>query len=127
MISCRLTSRNQRPSNPKSPSQPQPAARPCRRTGSRVAFSVGSINRETRMKRAQETNRRRASRGGRRAFLKQIVAGIAVGASGFPAIAQDRPEPIAAAAGNDQTSLAETLARYAAGLKYQDLPDDVVR
>jgi 2-methylcitrate dehydratase len=79
------------------------------------------------MKRAQETNRRRASRGGRRAFLKQIVAGIAVGASGFPAIAQDRPEPIAAAAGNDQTSLAETLARYAAGLKYQDLPDDVVR
>jgi 2-methylcitrate dehydratase len=79
------------------------------------------------MKRAQETNRRRASRGGRRAFLKQIVAGIAVGASGFPAIAQDRPEPVAAAAGNDQTSLAETLARYAAGLKYQDLPDDVVR
>ena len=60
-------------------------------------------------------------------FLKQIVAGVAVGASGFPAIAQDRPEPVAAAAGNNQTPLAETLARYAAGLKYEDLPDDVVR
>jgi 2-methylcitrate dehydratase len=79
------------------------------------------------MKRAQETNRRRASLEGRRTFLKQIVAGVAVGASGFPAIAQDRPEPVATATGNNQTPLAETLARYAAGLKYEDLPDDVVR
>jgi 2-methylcitrate dehydratase len=79
------------------------------------------------MKRAQETNRRRASLEGRRTFLKQIVAGAAVGASGFPAIAQNRPEPVAVAAGNNQTPLAETLARYATGLKYDDLPDDVVR
>jgi 2-methylcitrate dehydratase len=79
------------------------------------------------MKRATETGRYGSSRGGRRHFLKQIVAGIAVGASGFPAIAQDRPEPVARAAGNNQTSFAETLARYAAGLKYEDLPDDIVR
>ena len=47
--------------------------------------------------------------------------------SGFPAIAHDRPEPVAGSAGNAQAPLAETLARYAAGLKYEDLPDDIVR
>ena len=78
------------------------------------------------MKRATETDRRRLPQGGRRHFLKQIVAGVAVGASGFPAIAQEKREPVTAP-GNIQTSLAETLARYAAGLKYEDLPDDVVR
>ena len=79
------------------------------------------------MKRATETDRRSSPQGGRRHFLGQIVAGVAAGVSGFPAIAQDRPEPVARAAGNTQTPLAETLARYAAGLKYEDLPDDIVR
>ena len=79
------------------------------------------------MKRATETDRRSSPQGGRRHFLRQIVAGVAAGVSGFPAIAQDRPEPVARAAGNTQTPLAETLARYAAGLKYEDLPDDIVR
>ncbi len=79
------------------------------------------------MKRATETDRRSSPQGGRRHFLRQIVAGVAAGVSGFPAIAQDRPEPVAGAAGNTQTPLAETLARYAAGLKYEDLPDDIVR
>jgi 2-methylcitrate dehydratase len=65
------------------------------------------------------------SQPGRRRFLKQVAAGVAFGASGLPAIAQDKAEPSAAAGG--QGVLAETLARYAAGLKYEDLPEDVVR
>jgi len=61
----------------------------------------------------------------RRQFL-HLAAGVA-GAAAFPVIAQDKAERPSSAAGSGQTSLAETLARYAATLKYEDLPEDVVR
>ncbi len=61
----------------------------------------------------------------RRQFL-HLAAGVA-GAAAFPVIAQDRAERPSSAAGSGQTSLAETLARYAATLKYENLPEDVVR
>ena len=55
----------------------------------------------------------------RRGFLKTVAAaGVAAGAPAWPAIAQEK-------AGGQV--LAETLARYAANLKYEDLPEDVVR
>ncbi len=58
----------------------------------------------------------------RRGFLKTIAAaGLAAGAPVSPAIAQDKLER-----GSGQV-LAETLARYAANLRYEDLPEDVVR
>jgi 2-methylcitrate dehydratase len=58
----------------------------------------------------------------RRGFLKTIAAaGLAAGAPISPAIAQDKMER-----GGGQV-LAETLARYAANLRYEDLPEDVVR
>src|SRR5882757_944693 len=78
------------------------------------------------MKSADDTSRRISPQSGRRRFLKQL-AGLAVGAQAFPAIAEEKAERPAAAAAGDQVTLAETLARYAAGLKYEDLPDDVVR
>ena len=77
------------------------------------------------MKPAEDTIRRISPQSGRRRFLKQLAAGIAVGAQAFPAVAEEKAERAAAA--GDQVTLAETLARYAAGLKYEDLPDDVVR
>jgi 2-methylcitrate dehydratase len=79
------------------------------------------------MKPAEDTIRRISPQSGRRRFLKQLAAGLTLGAQVFPAIAEDKPERPAAAAAGDQVTLAETLARYAAGLKYEDLPDDVVR
>jgi 2-methylcitrate dehydratase len=55
----------------------------------------------------------------RRHFLKQVAAaGLAAGAPIVPALAQT---------GQGQVSLAETLARFAAGLRYEDLPEDVIR
>jgi MmgE/PrpD N-terminal domain len=55
----------------------------------------------------------------RRHFLKGIVAtGFTTGLPAFPVIAQNEGGP---------PMLAETLARYAAGLKYEDIPEDVVR
>src|SRR6201995_4063495 len=55
----------------------------------------------------------------RRQFLKGIAAtGFAAGLPACPAIAQDKSGP---------PILAETLAHYAAGLKYEDIPEDVVR
>jgi 2-methylcitrate dehydratase len=59
----------------------------------------------------------------RRGFLK-IVAGIAVGAPAFSVAAQEQTPSVSA---SGQAPLAETLARYAANLKYEDLPDDVVQ
>jgi 2-methylcitrate dehydratase len=57
----------------------------------------------------------------RRNFLKTIaVTGLATGLPAFPVTAQEKP------AGN-QPALAETLTRYAANLKYEDIPEDVVR
>ena len=61
----------------------------------------------------------------RQQFL-HLPADVA-GSAAFPAIAQDKAKRPSSAAGSGQTSLAETLARYAATLKYDDLPDDVVR
>lgn len=78
------------------------------------------------MEPAEDTSRRRSPQRGRRRFLKQLAAGLAVGTQVFPAIAEEKADRPAAAA-TDQVTLAETLARYAAGLKYEDLPDDVVR
>jgi 2-methylcitrate dehydratase len=62
----------------------------------------------------------------RRHFLRQVAAaGLMAGAPALPAVAQtERSFPAAA---KDQVSLAETLARYATALKYEDLPEDVIR
>jgi 2-methylcitrate dehydratase len=55
----------------------------------------------------------------RRHFLKQVAAaGLAAGAPTLPAIAQT---------GQSHSSLGETLARYATDLKYEDIPEDVIR
>jgi 2-methylcitrate dehydratase len=60
----------------------------------------------------------------RRGFLKvAAAAGLAAGASTLPVVAQEKgsvPE-------SGQMPLAETLARYAANLRYEDIPEDVVR
>src|SRR5580692_394846 len=78
------------------------------------------------MKPTPDTDRTAAPQQARRRFLKQVAAGLAAGAAPFPAIAQDKDAPSPAAASN-QPALAETLARYAAELKYEDLPEDIVR
>src|SRR5215470_2734662 len=58
----------------------------------------------------------------RRRFLKQAAAtGLVAAAPVLPALAQDK------APAGGQPILAETLARYAANLKYEDIPEDVVR
>ena len=64
--------------------------------------------------------------GARRHFLRQIAAaGLMAGAPALPAMAQTgQTYP---AAGKGQVSLAETLARYATELRYEDLPEDVIR
>jgi 2-methylcitrate dehydratase len=63
---------------------------------------------------------------GRRHFLKQVgAAGLAVGAPALPAMAQTGQGNLTAA--KNQVSLAETLARYATELRYEDLPEDVIR
>lgn len=57
----------------------------------------------------------------RRDVLKtMVVAGASAGMPAFPALAQEKPA-------GSQPALAETLARYAANFKYEDIPDDVVR
>jgi 2-methylcitrate dehydratase len=65
----------------------------------------------------------------RRWFLKQIaISGAVAGAAALPAWAQEEsalPEGPRAPAG--QSTVAETLARYATSLKYDDLPAEVVR
>ena len=65
----------------------------------------------------------------RRRFLKQIaMTGVAVGTTALPARAQEKsPLASAADAPADQPQIAETLARFAASLRYEDLPAEVVR
>ena len=71
----------------------------------------------------------------RRRFLKQMATTGAVAATGavagtmaFPAWAQEPPAPPAmTGAPAGQPPIAETLARYATRLKYEDLPAEVVR
>jgi len=79
------------------------------------------------MNSATDSGRPASPPDGRRRFLKQVVAGLAASASAFPATAQEKTERPSAAAGSGQNSLAEGLAHYAAALKYEDLPEDVVR
>jgi len=62
----------------------------------------------------------------RRDFLKTAaVAGLAAATPAFPAFAQNKtenpPKP------GSQVALAETIANYAAGLKYEDIPEEAVR
>ncbi|MDB5635712.1 MAG: prpD, partial [Bradyrhizobium sp.] len=62
----------------------------------------------------------------RRHFLRQVAAaGLVAGAPALPAMAQTGQGY--STAGRDQVSLGETLARYAAELRYEDLPEDVIR
>src|SRR5580704_14296768 len=64
----------------------------------------------------------------RRHFMKQAAAaGLVARASTFPAIAQDMVGQRSSADASSHVSLGVTLARYAAALKYEDLPDDVIR
>ena len=64
----------------------------------------------------------------RRGFLGQItVAGLVAGTSTLPAMAQKTNGRASATVGSDQLSVGETLARYATGVRYEDLPGDVIR
>jgi 2-methylcitrate dehydratase len=65
----------------------------------------------------------------RRKFLKQAAAaaGAVAGAAALPAIAQEKTGPLPPAGENGQISVAETLARYAISLKYEELPEEIMR
>src|ERR1700732_4134395 len=64
----------------------------------------------------------------RRGFLGRItVAGLVAGTSTLPAMAQQTSGQASSTVGSDQLSVGETLARYATGLRYEDLPEDVIR
>jgi 2-methylcitrate dehydratase len=75
-----------------------------------------------------ETQKRRAPDNARRRFLTTVAAAGAAagGAGGRPAAAQEKVDPKSTLAPG-QTPIAETLAAYAVGLKYEDLPPEVVR
>src|SRR5262245_30570331 len=62
----------------------------------------------------------------RRRFLQAAAVGLAAGAPTLAANAQDAIGRRSTGA-SDQASLGERLARYATGLRYDDLPDDVIR
>ncbi len=68
-----------------------------------------------------------APRQRRRKFLKQIATGAAAGTLAFPAWAQEPTPAVPPAASAAQPLLAETLARYAVSLRYEDLAPEVVR
>jgi 2-methylcitrate dehydratase len=64
----------------------------------------------------------------RRGLLKQAAAaGVAAGGSALPAAAQETAAPHSPAVASDRVLLAERLARYATGLRYDDLPEDVIQ
>ena len=68
------------------------------------------------------------SRMERRSFLRRVAAaGLAATGATFPALAQDTTARPSSVAGTGQASMAEVLARYATELKYEDLPEDIVR
>jgi 2-methylcitrate dehydratase len=70
----------------------------------------------------------RAARIDRRRLLGEIAAaGLAAGVSTFPAAAQETTMQRASTVASDQASVAGKLARYAVGLRYEDLPEDVIR
>jgi 2-methylcitrate dehydratase len=67
-------------------------------------------------------------REGRRRFLKQIAAtGAMAGAAALPAMAEEKTERRWSTLESGQVPVAEKLARYAINLKYEDLPQEVVR
>jgi 2-methylcitrate dehydratase len=69
-----------------------------------------------------------APRIARRRFLRQAAAaGLAAGAATFPALAQDMMGQRSSAVASGEASVAETLARYASAVSYEDLPQDVTR
>src|SRR5437763_14097696 len=68
-----------------------------------------------------------ASRERRRKFLKQIATGAAAGTLAFPVWAQEGASAVPPATTATQPPLAETLARYAARLRYDELAPEVVR
>src|SRR6201985_188031 len=109
MISCRLTSRNQRPSKPKSPSQPQ--ARGTTLPPYRLACSFfGGNNKSRDAHEACPRDKPAPCFAGRTPNLSQTDR--CRGRCRRVGIFGDR---------------AEQLPGYAAGWKYDDLPDDVVR
>jgi 2-methylcitrate dehydratase len=63
----------------------------------------------------------------RRLLREAAVASLAAGASAFPATAQDAATPRSSIVAGEQAPLAERLARYATGLRYDDIPEDVIR
>ncbi len=64
----------------------------------------------------------------RRRFLKQIAAAsVIASAETMPAIAQDSTDPRGSIMGRGDAPLADALARYAIALKYEDLPEEIVR
>ena len=80
------------------------------------------------MERVTRAERLTAPGDARRTLLKQMAAAAAMaGAATVPAVAQDKAGQPAAAPANGQLPAAETLARFAINLKYQDLPPEVVR
>jgi 2-methylcitrate dehydratase len=88
---------------------------------------LAQFPREDAMDRTTYTEPLAPPREQRRKFLKQIAAtGVAVGAAALPAMAQEKAARTSTLA-SGQVPVAETLARYAVNLKYEDLPPDVVR
>jgi hypothetical protein len=52
---------------------------------------------------------------------------VAAAGASLPASAQEKSERAWSTLGKDQVPVAETLARYATNLKYEDLPPEVAR
>jgi 2-methylcitrate dehydratase len=63
----------------------------------------------------------------RRLLREAAAAGLAAGVPTFPATAQDAAAPRSPTVAGEQAPLAEQLAQYAAGLRYDDIPEDVIR
>lgn len=81
------------------------------------------------MDRGAPTDLPGSPRQARRRFLRQLaMTGAAVGTLPPPAWAQEKSAPpVIPGLPADQPPVAETLARYATSLKYEDLPAEVVR
>src|SRR5690349_20307518 len=78
---------------------------------------------------AMDENSHEAPDNGRRRFMKTAAAAGAVAGAGgaLPAAAQDKKVDPKSTLAPGQTPLADTMAAYAANLKYEDIPPDVVR
>jgi hypothetical protein len=90
---------------------------------SRLNFRRGDT-----MDRTTSTGRPDLLRKERRVFLKQMAGtGALVGAAAMPAWAQENSPPATRDSPTNEPKIAETLARYATSLIYEDLPPEVVR